>query len=469
MDKIVRYEQGRGAPPIIRRVLEDLGWVEYDEEGPPDQTLPNLYWKTARFHPSDMAKANERYLSMRLNHFPRSGCITKKDNLHRNLRRLRVSCGGGPMFDFAPVTFVLPNEYVKFCKALAEVQENEPPETCVWICKPSDLSRGRKIFVFRDIGQLSYDCASVVQRYIYNPLLLDGYKFDFRIYVLVTSFQPLRAYIYRDCLGRFSTEKYDLSKLDDVFRHLTNYSINREAPNVSTNKGNVGTGCKWDVDKLRAMFAEKGVDFNDLFARIDNVVMLTLLSICNDVPENTSCFELFGFDIIFDENFKAWVLEVNFSPALAVESEVDEKVKYPLIADMIETLNIQPHEATASNTTTTASPAPPPKSSLPPLPGRRRSDTLRSACDAAKQPGITKVVSQRSMSSSSRKSIVPPPSVPVPPMTGPGRVFTDKPAGKFEMIFPFNPETEKASHQMVHAQHQEKDKVMKFIIAEVKK
>ena len=36
----------------------------------------------------------------------------------------------------------------------------------------------------------------VVSRYISNPLLVDGYKFDLRIYVAVTSFEPLRAYIF---------------------------------------------------------------------------------------------------------------------------------------------------------------------------------------------------------------------------------------------------------------------------------
>jgi hypothetical protein len=45
----------------------------------------------------------------------------------------------------------------------------------------------------------------VVSQYVDNPLLVDGYKFDLRIYVALTSINPLRIYIYEDGLARFAT------------------------------------------------------------------------------------------------------------------------------------------------------------------------------------------------------------------------------------------------------------------------
>jgi len=79
----------------------------------------------------------------------------------------------------------------------------------------------------------------IISRYIDNPLLLYGHKFDLRIYVAVTSYDPLRVYVYREGLARFASEKYDSDHTaPDTFKysHLTNYSINKRNENYIQNE-----------------------------------------------------------------------------------------------------------------------------------------------------------------------------------------------------------------------------------------
>lgn len=57
-----------------------------------------------------------------------------------------------------------------------------------------------------DISEVNVDDISVVSRYISNPLLINGHKFDLRIYVVVTSFEPLKIYVYKEGLARFASE-----------------------------------------------------------------------------------------------------------------------------------------------------------------------------------------------------------------------------------------------------------------------
>ena len=83
-----------------------------------------------------------------------------------------------------------------------------------------------------DISEVNVDDVSVISKYITNPLLINGHKFDLRVYVLVTSFDPLRVYVYKEGLARFASEPYSTKFVKtNRYMHLTNYSINKKNDN----------------------------------------------------------------------------------------------------------------------------------------------------------------------------------------------------------------------------------------------
>ena len=69
----------------------------------------NLQWRSSRFKPSEYRVTEPA--QQRLNHFPKSGAITRKDHLLRQLRRMRATHGG--VYAFFPDAFMMPSEYVR--------------------------------------------------------------------------------------------------------------------------------------------------------------------------------------------------------------------------------------------------------------------------------------------------------------------------------------------------------------------
>ena len=98
--------------------------------------------------------------------------------------------------------------------ALQDSMASAPDKS--WICKPAASSQGKGIFITQDINEIPPRTQAVVSEYVGKPLLIDGYKFDMRIYVALTSIYPLRMYIYEDGLARFATQKYNQSRNGDL-------------------------------------------------------------------------------------------------------------------------------------------------------------------------------------------------------------------------------------------------------------
>jgi len=201
------------------------------------------------------------------------------------------------------------------------------------------MSRGRGIKVIDDIGSVSYDQTVVAQKYLHDPLLLDGYKFDLRIYVLVTSFSPLEVFVYKEGFARFSSVKFN-TKSSDITNnkmHLTNSSIQPQkggfASDNPTVKSQEDGGSKMTTSELWKRLEEKGVDTKLLWKRSCDCILKGLMCCTDSVPFQPSAFEVYGADVIFDEGLNPWLIEFNSSPAMARGTRIDEIVKESMIHD----------------------------------------------------------------------------------------------------------------------------------------
>lgn len=68
---------------------------------------------------------------------------------------------------------------------------------------------------------------------------------------------------------------------------------------------------------------------------INNVIIQSLKSVQNVIINDRHCFECQGQDVLFDENFKVWLIEVNSSPSLSTTGETDRQIKTFVINDIL--------------------------------------------------------------------------------------------------------------------------------------
>ncbi|XP_014639925.1 PREDICTED: tubulin polyglutamylase TTLL5 isoform X12 [Ceratotherium simum simum] len=324
--KIVRTDSR-----LVRSILTAHGFHEVH----PSSTDYNLMWTGSHLKPFLLRTLSE---AQKVNHFPRSYELTRKDRLYKNIIRMQHT-HGFKAFHILPQTFLLPAEYAEFCNSYSK--DRGP-----WIVKPVASSRGRGVYLINNPNQISLEENILVSRYISNPLLIDDFKFDVRLYVLVTSYDPLVIYLYEEGLARFATVRYDqgAKNIRNQFMHLTNYSVNKKSGDyVSCDDPEVEDyGNKWSMSAMLRYLKQEGRDTTALMAHVEDLIIKTIISAelaiataCKTfVPHRSSCFELYGFDVLIDSTLKPWLLEVNLSPSLACDAPLDLKIKASMISDM---------------------------------------------------------------------------------------------------------------------------------------
>uniref|UniRef100_A0A669QVE0 Tubulin tyrosine ligase like 10 n=1 Tax=Phasianus colchicus TaxID=9054 RepID=A0A669QVE0_PHACC len=244
------------------------------------------------------------------------------------------------MEEFFPESFRLDlkeerNAFFELCK-----------EEEMWICKPSCSNQGRGIFLLKnpeavttlqaklyssegDLPRKRVPCGAshtrIVQRYIDQPLLLEGKKFDVRSYLLIACTAPYVLFFAQGYV-RLTCGNYDATS-DDLTVHLTNQYVQKKNSLYSQLKDET----VWQMEHFNSYINEKFGKTNGLpqdwvftvfTKRMQQIMLQCFLAAKHKLDRKLGYFDLIGCDFLIDENFKVWLLEMNANPALHTNCKV---------------------------------------------------------------------------------------------------------------------------------------------------
>jgi len=207
-------------------------------------------------------------------------------------------------------------------------------------------------------------------------MLLDGFKFTMRVYVAITSLDPVRAYVFHNGLLRLCSHKYSHSResYDDIFVHVDSIDINiKNQDEFSIDQSVEREGLRWyartlahsiEPDSIRCLtlglvlcsdilyflrlLQSRGQDSAKLWADIQDLVAKSILcaektitgNVMRVVKQRSHSFDMLGYDILVDEHLKPWLLEINHTPSLAPLTNLENGIKRSMLRDLFQLVDV---------------------------------------------------------------------------------------------------------------------------------
>ena len=199
----------------------------------------------------------------------------------------------------------------------------------IWIVKPSGLSRGRGITCIDQLNDILTNIKihnqTVIQKYIENPLVIKGRKFDIRQWVLVTRFNPLTAYLFDTPYIRFGAEEFHLDDFKNIFSQLTGNSIAKHSEKFENSEIE---GDMWEIEQFREYLQQReGKDvWPEIQNKIKKVVIYALECAKHKIIKRKNSWEILGFDIMIDDLLNVYLIEINLSPDWTYSTKITEKL-----------------------------------------------------------------------------------------------------------------------------------------------
>ncbi|XXX77711.1 hypothetical protein WMF30_02900 [Sorangium sp. So ce134] len=305
----------------------------------------DLLWIRKGYQPYFRALREDQLI----NHIPSERHMINKGLMTLALKRFeqRQASGDLRLRDFYQDTYLLFDRADR-ARFFAQLPGEDRTDN-LWILKPGNESRGRGVRILWKLQGLRQACEAglldrafeenqyIIQRYIKNPLLLEGRKSEIRVYWLIASLDPLVVLVYKEGTVRLNTLPFELDDFDNPLIHVTNVYQQKRHPGHDPS-----AVLKWTFDDLRRYLADRlnvaGPSYLEDSLRpavkrcLSYVVRACHGALLERRPARGHCFGLYGADLIIDDTLYPWLTEVQKGPGLSF----DDPVKRTLIPGMLD-------------------------------------------------------------------------------------------------------------------------------------
>ena len=176
--------------------------------------------------------------------------------------------------------------------------------------------------------QVYQNSTIIIQKYIEKPLCYNGRKCDMRLWVMLT--WDFNLYLFKEGHFKATSIPYDVNS-QDSYAHLTNYSVQKSNKNFAKFE----TGNEISFTDFECSLDNKINVKKDLLPKVKEIIIHSMKSVCCKINklERKICFEIFGYDFMFDELYHPFLLEVNTNPGLEISSPLIEMLIPRMIDD----------------------------------------------------------------------------------------------------------------------------------------